>query len=72
MRYAVVIEKSETGFGAFIPDLPGCVATAETEEEVRRLIREAVELHVESLRENGEPVPAPSHSVGYVDVLNTA
>jgi predicted RNase H-like HicB family nuclease len=70
MKYAIVIEKSETGFGAFVPDLPGCVAAAETENEVRRLIQEAVELHVESLRESGQPVPGPSHSVGYVEVLS--
>ena len=72
MRYAVVIEKGGSGYGAFVPDLPGCVAVAETEEEVRRLIREAVELHIESLREGGEPVPEPSHTVTWVDVLSPA
>ena len=71
MRYAVVVEKSETGFGAFVPDLPGCVATAETKEEARRLIQEAVELHVEDLRATGQPVPAPSHSIGCVDGQST-
>ena len=68
MRYAIVIEKSETGFGAYVPDLPGCVAAGETENDVLRLIREAAELHVESLRESGQTVPSPSHSVGYVEV----
>lgn len=63
MRYAIVIERSETGFGAFAPDLPGCVAAGETEAEVRELIREAIELHVEALREGGDPVPPPSSSV---------
>jgi len=60
MEYVVVVEKSETGFGAYVPDLPGCVALGETREETLVLIREAVELHVESLREHGEPVPTPS------------
>lgn len=46
MRYAIIIEKSETGYGAYVPDLPGCVAVAETEAEVRELIREAIELHL--------------------------
>jgi predicted RNase H-like HicB family nuclease len=70
MKYAIVIEKSDTGFGAYVPDLPGCVAAADTEDEVRKLIQEAVELHVESLRESGQVIPAPSHSVGYVEVLS--
>jgi predicted RNase H-like HicB family nuclease len=60
VKYAIVIEKSNTGFGAYVPDLPGCVATGETEAEVHKLIQEAVELHVESLRESGQPVPRPS------------
>ena len=60
MEYVVVIEKSENGFGAFVPDLPGCVALAETRDETVQLIREAVELHIESLRESGEPVPRPT------------
>jgi len=60
MEYVVVVEKCETGFGAYVPDLPGCVALGETREETLVLIREAVELHVESLREHGELVPTPS------------
>lgn len=60
MDYIVVVEKSETGFGAYLPDLPGCVAVGETREEALQLIREAVDFHIESLRENGEPVPSPS------------
>ena len=57
MEYIVIIEKSENGFGAFVPDLPGCVAVAETREETVQLIKEAVELHIESLRESGQSVP---------------
>ena len=57
MQYAVIIEKSDTGFGAFVPDLPGCVAVGETEDEVRQLIREAIAFHLDGLREDGEPVP---------------
>lgn len=60
MEYVVIIEKSESGFGAFVPDLPGCVAVATTREETVHLIKEAVELHIESLRESGEPVPHPT------------
>jgi predicted RNase H-like HicB family nuclease len=55
--YAIVIEESATGYGAYVPDLPGCVAVAETADEVRRLIREAIEYHIEMLREENEPIP---------------
>lgn len=56
-RYAVVIEQGETSFGAYVPDLPGCVAAAQTVEEVERLIREAITFHIEGLREEELPVP---------------
>ena len=72
MRYAVVIEKSDTGYGAYVPDLPGCVAVAESEAEVRELIREAIEFHLYGLREDGESVPAPTAHVEYVDVPHAA
>ena len=63
MSYLVVIEQGETGFGAYVPDLPGCVAVGETQEETLCLIREAITLHVEALREQGLPVPEPrSHA----------
>ena len=68
MRYAIVIEKSNNGFTAFVPDLPGCVAAAESEAEVRQLIRESIELHIDGVRESGEAVPPPSSRVEYVDV----
>ncbi|MGQ0835332.1 MAG: type II toxin-antitoxin system HicB family antitoxin [Gammaproteobacteria bacterium] len=68
MRYLVVLEKSKTGFGAYVPDLPGCVAVAETREEALRLIREGIELHIESLRGAGEPVPAPTSQSELVEV----
>ncbi len=61
MEYVVVIEKAEDGsYSAYLPDLPGCVACGDTPEEVRREIREAVRLHIESLRRHGEPVPPPT------------
>ena len=60
MEYLVVVEKGKTSFGAYVPDLPGCVAVGETQREVMKLIREGIELHIESLREAGEPVPAPT------------
>ena len=67
MRYAVVIERSSDGYGAYVPDLPGCVAVADTVAEVERLIREAIDLHIEGLREDGQPVPAPTTLCEYVE-----
>ena len=68
MEYVVILEQGETSFGAYVPDLPGCVAVGETREEAMHLIREAIELHIESLRENGEPVPSPHSYVEKVAV----
>lgn len=68
MKYAVVIEKGAGSYGAHVPDLPGCIAVAESREEVVRLIREAIELHVQALLEQGESVPPPSSSIEYVHV----
>jgi len=68
MRYLVVIEPTETGFSAYSPDLPGCVSTGATREEVERNMQEAIELHLEGLREEGYPVPEPSTSSAYVEV----
>lgn len=67
MQYLVVIEKGESSFGAYVPDLPGCIAAAESEAEVRQLIREAIEFHIEGLREKGQPVPSPSSSSTLVE-----
>jgi predicted RNase H-like HicB family nuclease len=69
MRYLVVIEKGETSWGAYVPDLPGCVAAAETEGEVKELIQEAIEFHLEDLAESGAQIPAPMSKSDYVDVL---
>ena len=60
MRYLVVVEKGPNSYGAYVPDLPGCVVAGETRDEVLGLIREAIEFHIEGLRENGQPVPPPS------------
>lgn len=68
MRYLVVVENGPESFGAYVPDLPGCVAAAETREEVLALIREAIEFHLEGLRKDGQPVPKPSSSSEVVDV----
>ena len=68
MRYAVVIEPAEGNFSAYVPDLPGCVATGVTIEEVESDIRSAIEFHLEGLREDGAPIPAPSSRVEYVEV----
>jgi predicted RNase H-like HicB family nuclease len=72
MKYAIVIEQSATGYGAHVPDLPGCVAVGETEQEVRNLIREAIELHLEGLREDGTPIPPGTARFEYVDVPSAA
>ena len=68
MKYLVVIEKGENSFGAYVPDLPGCAVVGESREEALELIREAVELHIESLREQGSPVPEPASTTEYVQV----
>jgi predicted RNase H-like HicB family nuclease len=68
MRYAIVIEKTENNYGAYVLDLPGCVATGATIEEVERNIREAIEMHLDGMREDGDPIPPPSTQVEYVDV----
>jgi predicted RNase H-like HicB family nuclease len=66
-RYAVVIEKTETGYGAYVPDLPGCVVAGDTYEETEQLIREAIPFHIEGLIRNGDPVPEPTTRVEFVD-----
>ena len=68
MKYAIVIEKSHTGYGAYVPDLPGCVAVGETLSETARLVREAIEFHLEGLREDGIAIPEPSTVTEYVEV----
>lgn len=68
MRYAIVIEKAEGNYSAYVPDLPGCVATGASIEEVEAQIREAIEFHLEGLREDGAPIPQPASRVDYVDV----
>lgn len=68
MRYAVVIEKSASNYAAYLPDLSGCVATAATIQETETLIREAIEFHLEGLRADNLPIPAPSSHVEYVEV----
>lgn len=62
MEYTIIIERGPTSFGAYAPDLPGCVAVGESREEVLHLMREAIEFHLEGLRASGENVPLPTHS----------
>lgn len=69
MRYMIVIEKGETSWGAYVPDLPGCVAVGETEKQVKQLIHEAIEFHLEDLRETGAQIPQPISRSDYVEVL---
>lgn len=68
MRYAIVIERGPTSYGAHVPHLPGCVAAAETREEALRLIREAIEFHIEEMQADGIPIPEPSSSAEYVEI----
>ena len=68
MRYLVVVEKGPKSFGAYVPDLPGCIAAGESRKEVLTLIREAIEFHLEGLKEDGHPVPPPSSSSEVVEV----
>jgi predicted RNase H-like HicB family nuclease len=68
MRYAVIVEEGEGSFGAYVPDLPGCVAVADTRAEVLHLIEEAIEFHLDSLRQDRLPIPEPSSSIEYVEV----
>ena len=67
-KYAIVVEQAKRNFAGYVPDLPGCVATGATVEETERLLREAIELHIAGMREDGLPVPAPSSVVDYLEV----
>lgn len=67
-RYLIVIEPTDTGFSAFSPDLPGCVSTGETRTAVEQHMREAIEFHLDGLREDGAPIPPPSTTASYVEV----
>ena len=69
MRFAVVIEKAENNYSAYVPDLPGCVATGASVAETEAQIREAIEFHFEGMREDGTPIPPPSSQVEYVDIV---
>jgi predicted RNase H-like HicB family nuclease len=68
MQYTVIVEKGATSWGAYVPDLPGCIAAGESREEALRLIREAIEFHVEGLVEQGQPVPEPHSFSELVDI----
>lgn len=68
MEFLVVVEKGKTSYGAYVPDLPGCVAVGTTRREALKLIREGIQLHIEALRESGEPVPMPSSKCEIVRV----
>ena len=68
MRYAIVIEKAENNYAAYVPDLPGCIATGKTIEETENEIREAIDLHLRGMREDGLPIPEPTSTVDYVNI----
>ena len=68
MRYAIVVEKTENNYSAYVPDLPGCVATGQTVEETENEIRAAIKFHIEGLREDGLVIPPPASIVEYLEV----
>jgi len=68
MKYAVIIEQAATGFSAYVPELPGCIATGATKAQVRQRIQEAVEIHLKSMMEDGDPIPKPTTEFEYMDV----
>ena len=68
MRYLVVVEEGPSSFGAYVPDLPGCVAAGDTREEALALIRDAIEFHIEGLKRAGQPIPRPSSTGEVIDV----
>ena len=68
MKYAVIIEKGEKNYSAYIPDLPGCVSTGDTIEEIKKNILEAVEFHIQGMKEDGEPIPKPTTLSDYIEV----
>ncbi len=68
MRYAIVIEKAESNYAAYIPDLPGCVAAGDTIEETKQLLREAVEIHIKGMKEDGLPIPEPTIQTDYIEI----
>ena len=72
MKYTVVIERAPDNYAAYVPDLPGCVATASTREDLLREIREAIEFHIEGMQEDGETVPQPQATAAVVEVVATA
>lgn len=69
MRYAVVVERVESNYSAYVPDLPGCIATGDTAENAESLLHEAIEIHLHGMREDGLELPGPSSRVGYREVL---
>jgi predicted RNase H-like HicB family nuclease len=68
MRYLVVVEKGPTSFGAYVPDLPGCIAVGDSRDEVLASIHEAIEFHLEGLKQDGSPIPLPTSSSEVVEV----
>ena len=68
MKYAVVIEQAESNYSAYVPDLPGCVATGATIKDAENEIRAAIEFHIEGMKEDGLPIPSPRSAVEYVEV----
>lgn len=68
MRYAIVIEKAASNYSAYVPDLPGCIATGKTIKETEQQIQEAIEFHLEGMREDGLPVPVPQSQVEYIEI----
>lgn len=71
MKYTIILEKGETSYGAYVPDIPGCVAAGETKEETLILIKEAIEFHLEGLKEDGQKIPLPHYFSETIEVSTT-
>ncbi len=68
MKYTVIIEEGDSSYGAFVPDLPGCIAVGETKKEAIELIKEAIEFHIEGLKKDGKTIPLPNCDIAHVEV----
>ncbi len=68
MKYLIIYEKTETGYSAYVPDLPGCISSGESLGETKKLIREAIDFHLAGIREDGEPIPVPSTESEYLEL----
>lgn len=72
MRYSVIFERTDTGYSAYVPDLPGCIAAGDTIDETAQLMREAIEMHLEAMAEDGQPIPRPTTITREIEIGTAA